>query len=262
MSDELTPEQQQVEQEALDTYNNSQQEIKEQVTGQTDEIPEGYNSDGTPITEDKILGKFESQDDLVKAYQELEQKLSQPEAVKEETPKEVVETEATPAEFSKFHQEFQTNGELGDDSYKELEKLGFNKNDVDAYIEGQKALASNFTSKVYELTGGEENYTQLVTWASENMDSSTVGEYNEALQSGDSAKVLRLVEYMNFKRGSGEQRPTRLEGNAPAETGGLKAFANKAEWQQATANPLYGKDPKYTNMIDKRYLSAINKGNI
>ena len=50
-----------IEQEALAKFNQSKQNIQEQVSGQTDEIPDGYNHDGTPIEEVKkkpIFGKF------------------------------------------------------------------------------------------------------------------------------------------------------------------------------------------------------------
>lgn len=269
-TEQVNVEQQQVEQEAINRYNQSQQDIQEHVSGQTDEIPEGYNADGTP-KEELIAGKFRSQEDLLKAYQELEKKLgsgqTQTETPATPTEPKVEETAEQPTEaevkqFSKYHEEFTANGSLSEDSYKALEKQGFTKQDVDAYIEGQKALASQFTSKVYELTGGESNYTELVTWASTNIDAGTINDYNEALQKGDTDKVLRLVEYMNLKRGTTPSEPTRIEGMSSEDTGGLKPFSDKVEWQRATANKLYGRDPKYTNMVDKRYLSALAKGNI
>ena len=271
-------EQQQVEQQALDKLASSQQSAQEHITGQTDEIPEGYNPDGTP-QEELIAGKFKSQEDLLQAYQELEKKLGSnntndttvdetPAEPKAEETKAEPKAEETPTDteapaFSKFHEEFQANGSLSEDSYSELQKMGLSKNDVDAYIEGQKAIAEKFTSKVFELTGGEDSYNNLVAWASENMDAGTIAEYNEALQKGDSDKVFRLVEYMNLKQGNtAPSEPNRIEGQATNDTGGLKPFASKLEWQQATANKLYGRDPKYTNMVDKRYLSALKKGNI
>lgn len=265
--------QQQVEQQALDKFNESQQSAQEHISGQTDELPDGYNADGTP-KEELIAGKFKSQEDLLQAYQELEKKLGgnnqEPPAtptepkVEEKAETKVEEPTDTDAPaFSKFHEEFQANGSLSEDSYKDLEKMGLSKNDVDAYIEGQKAIAEKFTSKVFELTGGEENYNNLVSWASENMDASTITEYNEALKKGDSDKVFRLVEYMNLKQGNTTpSEPNRIEGQATNDTGGLKPFENKNEWQRAMSDRNYGRDPRYTNMVDKRYLASLKKGNI
>ena len=62
--EELTPDQQVIEQEALNKYNEVQQKNIEQATGETNELPDGYNPDGTPIEEtpEPILGNFKSQE--------------------------------------------------------------------------------------------------------------------------------------------------------------------------------------------------------
>ena len=62
-------EREQIEQEAIARYRESQQSQEERESG----MPEGYNDDGTP-KEEMIGGKFKSQEDLLNAYQELEKK--------------------------------------------------------------------------------------------------------------------------------------------------------------------------------------------
>lgn len=254
---EQTP-QQIEEQAAVERYRDSQKPVDER----NNEIPEGYNADGTPTESAPILGKFKSQEDLVKAYQELEKKLGQP---KEETPKApeptVEPTTTTDFSIAKYNQELSEKGSLSDASYKELEAKGFDRASVDAYIKGQQALVTQFTQTVYDTVGGQENYTKLTTWAASNLPQEIINEYNQELAKGNTAKVTQLLEYMSFKAGSSvPQQPRRLEGQATVDTGGIKPFANKLEWQQATSNRLYGKDAKYTNLMDKRYLEAKKKG--
>ena len=274
-------EQQVVEQEALAKYHESQKSIKDSVSGISDEVPEGYTPDGEKIeslTEEPILGKFKSQEDLVKAYQELEKKLSQGDetqpAVEEETvgnegDNTVEKPDGTQFNIEKFDNEFRESGELSDASYKELEANGFNKDSVDRYIAGQKALVEQYTNSIYTFAGGEESYTTLVAWAGEAMDNGTlsksvVEEFNIALNIGNLEKVQSSLEFINYKRdvSMGENRPvTRVKGSSQSE-GGMKAFSDKGAWQQATANPLYGKDVKYTTMIDKKYLASKRAGTI
>ena len=260
---------QQVEQEALDKFRSSQQNVQEQITGQSDELPEGFNEDGTPIeetttTDEPILGKFKSQEDLVRAYQELEKKLSKGETVEEATKTdEVVNSDGVAVDVKQFDTEYRENGSLSEDSYKALEKQGFSKEDVDRYIAGQEALAKQYTSTIYDTVGGQDNYNNLVTWSADNLPPETVEEYNTALTAGNLPKVQQLLEYMTFKaQGAIEQKPNRVTPTSTNESGGLKAFADKGEWQRATANRLYGKDVKYTNMIDKRYLASKRNGTI
>lgn len=248
------------EQAAIERFRQSQLTKEERESG----MPEGYNEDGTE-REELIAGKFKSQEDLLKAYQELEKKLGQP---KEEAPKapekaseEVSDAPSEPSaiQVSKYEQEFVDNGTLSDDSYKELEKLGFNKNQVDQYIQGQQVYAENVRNSIYNSVGGQEEYSAVIQWASENLDSGLIQDYNQAVDSLDQTKILRNLEYMKMKRDqSAPQQARRLEGDSPAS--GIQPYSNKNEWQRDQTNRLYGKDPKYTNMVDTRYLAARKRG--
>jgi len=263
---EALTEQQQIEADAVEKFRKSQ-------PGYVDpnpEVIEGHNADGTPITpEDNIPEKFKgkSLEEVIAIYQDLEKKQNKP---PEETPPKV-ET-PPPADdkpnqdatgFTKFTDEYTKTGTISEDSYKELADKGFSKVDIDTYIEGQKALGSNFASSIHEITGGEEGYTELINWAVEGMDAESITEYNEALQSGDQAKVKRLVEYMALKRGQATpNHPNRINGSGEGGGSGLKTFANKSEWMIATNDRLYGKDRKYTEMVDNRYLKSKRKGTL
>jgi hypothetical protein len=88
-----------------------------------------------------------------------------------------------------------------------------------------------------------------------------IKEYNDAVDSLDQSKMLRTLEYMKFKMGDAQpSAPRRLEGDAPA--GGIQPFTSKVEWQNAQSNRLYGRDAKYTNMVDQRYLASRKRGTI
>lgn len=260
-------EQQQIEADAVARFKKSQ-------PGYVDPNPEaveGFNADGTPITEDQHIPdkyKGKSIEEVIAMHQEAEKKIGQPDPA---TPPATPADEPAPEPkaddvtgFAKYTDEYATTGEVSEASYKELEAKGFPRSDVDAYIEGQKAIGASFTAKVYDLTGGEENYTQLIKWAETEMDTATVTEYNEAIAKGDQVKVLRLIDHMSLKHGQLNRTPNRIQGESGGEGGGLKPFAHKDEWQRAT-NPrttTYGKDPKYTKMIDNRYLLSKRKGTL
>jgi hypothetical protein len=91
------------------------------------------------------------------------------------------------------------------------------------------------------------------------MDPAAIKEYNDAVDSMDQPRIMRALEYMNLKYGQNQPREARrLEGDAPA--GGIQPYANKNDWQKDMTSRLYGKDPKFTNMVDQRYLAARKKG--
>lgn len=255
---ELRPE----EQEAIARYRDSQQSKDQRESG----MPEGYNEDGTP-KEELIAGKFKSQEDLLKAYQELEKKQSQANTDAPEEPKADTEADKASSEpadegsftATKYEEEFVNNGSLSDSSYAELESKGFTRDQVDSYIRGQQAYAESVRNSIYDSVGGQENYMETINWASENLSPEIIADYNDAVDKMDQARILRNLEYMSLKRGQSAPREARrLEGNAPAS--GIQPFSNKNEWQRAMTDRLYGKDAKYTNMVDQRYLAARKKG--
>ena len=254
-------EREQIEQEAIARYRESQQSQEERESG----MPEGYNEDGTE-KEELIGGKFKSQEDLLNAYQELEKKMSsqpkEPEKAQAESqaPKEdTATTEVGGVNVTQYEQEFAENGSLSEQSYADLEKQGFSKAQVDAYINGQQYYGESVKNAVYDSVGGQENYVEVINWASDNMPPEIIKEYNDAVDSLDQAKMLRTLEYMRFKKGESQpSAPRRLEGDAPA--GGIQPYSSKVEWQNAQSNRLYGKDAKYTNMVDQRYLASRKRG--
>lgn len=256
----VTPE----EQQAIDRYRESQKPAEERANG----MPEGYNEDGTP-QEELIAGKFKSQDDLVQAYEELQKKLGQPREEAEkptEAEAQDADTEEPKAEeaegtvsVAKYEQEFAENGSISDTSYAELEKLGFSRSQVDAYIQGQQAYANSVRDQIYGSVGGQEAYSELIGWASENMDPAAIKEYNEAVDAMDQPRIMRSLEYMNLKYGQSTPREARrLEGDSPAS--GLQPYSTKNEWQRDMTSRLYGKDAKFTKMVDNRYLASRRKG--
>lgn len=256
-------EREQIEQEAINRYRESQQSQEERESG----MPEGYNDDGTE-KEELIGGKFKSQEDLLNAYQELEKKFSSNQKDVQENPAPTETSEEATAQdevgsfsVTKFEQEFAESGSLSEASYAELEKNGFSKAQVDAYINGQQYYGESVKNAVYESVGGQENYVEVINWASDNMPPEIIKEYNDAVDSLDQAKMLRTLEYMRFKKGESQpSAPRRLEGDAPA--GGIQPYSSKVEWQNAQSNRLYGKDAKYTNMVDQRYLASRKRGTI
>lgn len=248
------------EQAAIERYRESQKTEAEKAEG----MPEGYNEDGTPV-EDLIDGKFKSQEDLLAAYKELEKKFHEEpkaEEPKEEAPVEntVEDSEGNEFSITKYEEEVAANGSLSEDSYKELAAKGFSKDQVDAYIRGQQYYGESLRASIYDSVGGQENYVELMNWASENMPQDVIKEYNDAVDSLNQDKMLRALEYMALKKGSAptDTKARRIEGESGGT--GLQPFADKNEWQRAQTNRLYGRDVKYTQMVDQRYLAARKKG--
>ena len=214
MDENLTPEQ--VEQAAIERY--------EQSVGEREvDTLKDFNPDGTPKQE-LILGKFKSKEDLLNAYTELEKKLGQPKATPEETQKveqdtndsskvpDAVNDLITQEYFDSLSQEYIDKGSLSEETYKTLEKKGLSKDLVDAYIEGQKALAVSKANQLLEYVGGLDTYNSMVEWARENYSKEQADLFDSALKSGEELRVKEQLDLLSFRMEKGTVN--RVEGSS------------------------------------------------
>ena len=217
-----------------------------------------------------IAGKFKSQDDLIKAYNELQSKLGQdtPEG-EEESPEEP--TEATEEEpeveevseaatiVSRASEIYATNGELTPESIEELSKLD-SKDLIQAYVTQYsknqaavqaQAVSAQAEADILSSVGGKEAYGDIVSWAASNLPADEVASYNEVTNSGNVAAIKFAVEALanRYKAAEGYEAPlvTGKRGT-PKETG----FRSHAELSRAIADPRYRSDPAFRADVEAK----------
>ena len=245
-----------------------EQSALSRVQGTKPDAVSGYYDDqgnevGEPEASPDIPEKFKgkSLEDVVKAYTELEKKLS--EKPKEEpkdttTVEDKVNATLTPKDFTKYEEAYLSQGKLEDSHYKELEAKGLSREIIDAYVEGAKAKAQLFSKAVYDSIGGEQEYSDLIQWASTNIPQSMISKFNEDLASGDVERAKFAIETLQLRRGS----PARRIDGSSAPEGGIKPYSDKGKWQQDVRNALYGKDKKFTAMVDAKYIASKKRGTL
>ena len=217
--------------------------------------------------------KFNSVDELVKSYSELEQKLgeqSQPtkESVdpvskveaKQEQPKSDLDiatkaVDSAGLNMETLSEEFAKDGKLADGSYQSLEKAGIPKEYVDRFIAGQQAIADQQSATVKNLVGGTESYDSMSDWASNNLSETEKQAYNTAVNSKDLEAVKLAVVGLKarYAQSTGSE-PTLVEGKASpsAEQG----FASWAQVTQAMSDPRYAKDPAYQAEVKNKLANS------
>jgi len=222
-----------------------------------------------PKTEERpawLPEKFKSPEDMASAYKELETKLSQgkqseakPELTIKEATQEEAKVEAAKAgvDYGAFEQEFQTNGSLSVESYQKLEAAGISRDMVDAYIQGQVALASQIQTEVFSTVGGPENYSQMTTWAATNLTKGELAAYNKAMDYGSVDEIKLAVQGLQarYTKANGSE-PTLLGGSTSTTSGDV--FRSTQELTRAMANPLYKTDPAYREDV----IAKLSRSNI
>jgi len=233
---------------------------------------------------EKILGKFNSQEELAKAYQELERKLGQPKDQPAETlpspPKAYTREEGVKeygeflagkfeeAEFNPY--EMAAAFEAGQDVepfMAKLEGVGIPRSIVERYLEGgyesapgSVELSAEDQAEIKGLVGGEEQFQQLSAWVKENVPQDEIDEYNAVVAAGNKEAIRWALKAMQARasQGSAPKQATlkepELVGSGRAPSAG-KTFESKAQVLEAM-NKLNGKDQRLYD-VDEAYRAQV-----
>lgn len=217
-------------------------------------ITEDDTGPKAPVAEDNqserpewLPEKFSSPEDLAKSYSELEKKLSAP---ADEAEAETEAPKSDPPSFDKFSEEFASSGELGEESYTELEAMGYPKEMVETYIKGMQSAQTADADAVMEVAGGKDGYQELTDWARDSLATNELELYNQMVGTGtDNAKMA--VEWLQSKREAAEgSEPNLLSGKSQAPS--KDEFRSTAEVVAAMKDPRYGKDTAYTQDVEDK----------
>jgi Phage T7 capsid assembly protein len=201
-----------------------------------------------------ILGKFQTQADLEKAYTELETKLGGGKPA--EAPKAITDTELT-----EYSSEFANSGALSEASYAKLEARGLNKTVVNAYIAGQKAATEQALQSVYQTVGGAESYKAASEWAAGALPPAELDAYNKTMRSGDMGAIQSAVAGLHARYtvagGKAPNAPQqRVYGSQAPANNGVQAFTSADEVALAMAHPAYKSNPAYRELVARRMAAT------
>ena len=211
-----------------------------------------------------LAGKYKNAEDLEKAYVELQKKLGDKddkedtEASKEE---EVTDTKEEPKEKSEAYSliesandEYYQNGETL--SPETLEKFkGMSSQDlVEGYMQMVKDnpktnqpdidVTTTEINKIQNSVGGEAQYNNLVTWASQNLKENEIKAFDDLVGTGNAAAIQLGVDALKSRyEAVNGYEGRRLTGKA-ADTSG-DVFRSQAQLVEAMSDPRYDRDPAY-----------------
>ena len=216
--------------------------------------------------------KFNSVDELVKSYSELEKKLGEQSQPTEKSVDPVSKAElkgqpksdldiATKAvdsaglNMDSLAEEYAKDGKLADGSYTSLEKAGIPKDYVDRFIAGQQAIADQQSSSVKEMVGGTQAYDTMSEWAGQNLSETEKTAYNSAVNSKDLEAVKLAVVGLKarYSQATGSE-PKLVEGKSSAS--GEQGFQSWAQVTQAMSDPRYAKDVAYQAEVKNKLANS------
>jgi len=244
-------------------------EINEKAPNEIE--PETTNVDETVETTEEqqterpewLPEKFKSAEDMANAYSELEKKLGQPasEEQQEEEPQQTEENENendkpeagnyNEAVVEASQEFFENDGQLSEETYQKLEKVGLPRDLVDSYAAGQQALLQSEEAQIKGVAGGD--YDQMAEWANEHLPSEEVDAFDEAVTSGSVQQAKLAVQglYARYQNATGSRPKTLVQGAVSGSS--TMPFKSMQELARAQSDPRYRSgDKAYHQEIDRR----------
>ena len=154
-------------------------------------------------------------------------------------------------ELQGFTDQVLQDGNLSDDTYADLESRGLPRELVEAYVEGQKALADQQRNQLLGIVGGQDNYDQLTEWASQNLSESEIDAYDAAMESGDQNAIMMNIQGLYARYQQSEGRPNLIAGEV-GSIGASSGFRSWAEVTTAMKDSRYQNDPAYRADVTNR----------
>ena len=215
-----------------------------------------------------LAGKYKSTEDLEKAYKELESKLGSKQEedtestqVEEETAEDKPSLSDNASLITEASEEYFKNGNKL--SPETLQKFnGMSSEDlVNAYLEVTNTgewsatppeLQSDVTeqqiNEVKNSAGGDQQYSDMVKWASQNLDEKSITAFDHIINTGSIDAIKFAVsglrtQYLNAVGYDGQM----IQGKAPQNN--RDVFRSQAELVAAMSDKRYDNDPAYRQDI-------------
>ena len=216
-----------------------------------------------PTRPDWLPEKFETAEDLAEAYSSLEARLGSQEAAPAPEAPEAPVTEEGQAlgadALQPFYDEYAKTGDLTEESFGALEKMGLSRDLVSAFMAGQKATHEAELNKIYGAVGGQEAYQTALGWAAQAMSAEEITAFNEQVESGDMATAMVAVRGLMAMHAQA-QGPTASQPNLlqtePSTTAGA-VYESIEQVMQDMKSAEYKSDPAFRARVQKK-LSRSN----
>ena len=230
-----------------------------------------------------LAGKYKDAEELEKAYVELQKKLGEKGDETSETTgdtettdskednekeKEVKEDSPAVALINEASAEYYANdNKLSPETIEKFSSMS-SQDLVNAYLElqqGQPAqeqatseLSEGDINAIQNSVGGEAEYKNIVTWASENLDKNSIAAFDNIVDAGNKDAIQLAInglksQYENVNGYEGRM----LTGKGDKTSSDV--FRSQAELLRAMNDPRYDDDPAYRmDVIEKLDRSDVN----
>jgi len=213
--------------------------------------------------ETMLAGKYKNAEELEAAYIELQKKLGTPdtnEPTEESDTEEPEEPEEESTDSSLFERLWEES--KGEYSEKTLKELSESKPEDLAKLyldyrstQDKPTITESDATNLKNAIGGEESYTDMMQWASENLNETEIEMYDSVMDSGNRNAAFFAMQALSYRyNDSVGVEGNLLQGKAPSNP--TKGFKSQAEVVTAMQDPRYDRDPAYRQEVMAKLESS------
>jgi len=239
------------------TYNPNEAPEGELTAEEQDSLAVGEKAFAEQ--QELLAGKFRDAEELEQAYIELQKKFSS------RTPEEDITTEEESTEEDGIEEESSNlldslweqgqSGKFEEDTLKELSNLS-STDLAKMYLEyraqaeqgnqttAEVEITDSDLSELRGITGGDDEYGSMLSWASENLSQQEIDRYDSVMETGDKNAMTFAVEalYSRYQDSVGVEGKMLTGKAAPSAK---DVFRSQAEVVRAMSDSRYDNDPAY-----------------
>ena len=214
-----------------------------------------------------LAGKYKSAEELESAYLSLQKKLGQTEEEEvdyESTDEGYEEEEGTDEEVSEYApainliedasaEYYANDGTLSEETIESFSQMS-SQDLVNAYLEIQAnnpqaqtqsaEMSDAQVNQVQNAAGGEQNYANVVNWASANLSQKQIDAYDSVIDTGNIAAIGIAFQGLQAQYNEANGYEGRMLQGKPAGNRG-QVYRSQAELVAAMGDPRYDNDPAY-----------------
>ena len=207
-----------------------------------------------------LAGKYKDAQELEAAYLELQKKLGEGGETPEPTEESEDTTEEVDSLLDRLWDEAQgdkfdekTLQELSKSNPAELAKMYLEyRNSID-----NVDISDADANALKNMVGGEQQYEQMMQWATDNLDDAEIDRFDAVIDSGDVNAAYYAIQALQYKYGDAVGVEGKLvQGKAPTDT--FKGYKSQAEVVAAMQDPRYDRDPAYRQEV----MAKLERSNV
>ena len=161
--------------------------------------------------------------------------------------------------WKSLENDFKTTGKISTEMYDKFDELGIPSDIVDGYADKIHGEQVDFTNKVYEMSGGQDEFKAIKEWSEagnihqSELDAIAKMPY-DAMLSAMSGIKARFDIAMSKADDKDEEVPKRIVGNTGKTSGG--AYTSQEAYMSDVANKKYGQNRAYTEAVDRKFANS------